>query len=112
MVSSRAGQSEADIVVFVGALAVHADAAQRFGKLGIIGEDRAAIADSSRAAWRERSWSRWQGRRCRAGGPCSSRQSPARRHRARTGPRPRRRRRSRHGRRSARTDRPGSPPSA
>ena len=106
------GEPETDIVVFVGALAVDADAAQRLGKFGIVGEDRAAVAEAAERLGRERSWSRWQGRRCRAGGPCSWRQRPARRRRARTGLRLPQPRRSHHGRRSARTDRRESPPSA
>ncbi len=76
MVSSRAGQAEADVVVFVRALAVDADAAQRLGQFGIVGEDRAAVAEAAERLGRERSWSRSQGRRCRAAGPCSSRRNP------------------------------------
>ena len=53
MVSSRAGQAEADIVVFVGALAVHANAAQRVRQLVIVGEDRAAIAVAAERLGRE-----------------------------------------------------------
>src|SRR6185312_13203125 len=40
------GQSEAHIVVFVGALAVHADATQRLGEFVVVGKDRAAIAET------------------------------------------------------------------
>ena len=47
------GQAEADIVVFVRALAVDANAAQRLGKLGIVGEDRAAVAEAAERLGRE-----------------------------------------------------------
>ena len=48
------GQAEADIVVFVRALAVDADAAQRRGKFGIVGEDRAAVAEAAERFGREK----------------------------------------------------------
>src|SRR5207237_9611534 len=38
------GQAKAHIVVFVGALAVNADAAQRLGKFVVFGKDGAAVA--------------------------------------------------------------------
>ncbi len=41
------GQAKAHIVVFVGALAVNADAAQRLGKLVVIGKDGATIAEAA-----------------------------------------------------------------
>src|SRR5439155_25984838 len=41
------GQAKAHIVVFVGALAVNADAAQRLGKFVIIGKDGATIAEAA-----------------------------------------------------------------
>ena len=63
MVSSRAGQAEPDIVIFVRALPVDADAAQRFRKLGIVGEDRAAIAEAAKRFGREKA-----GRGCKAEG--------------------------------------------
>ena len=107
-----AGEPEPDIVVFVRTLAVNADAAQRCGQFGIVGENRAAVAEAAERFGREKSWSRWQGPTCRDGGPCSWRRTPARRRRARTGPRLPRSRRSRRGRRSARTGRPESPPAA
>ena len=47
------GQPEADIVVFVRALPVDADAAQRFRELVIVGEDRPAIAEAAERLCRE-----------------------------------------------------------
>ncbi len=48
------GQPETNIVVFVRALAVDADAAQRFGKFGIVGEDRPAVAEAAERLGREK----------------------------------------------------------
>ena len=48
-----AGQAEADVVVFVDALPVHADAAQRRRELVVIGEDRAAVAEAAERLCRE-----------------------------------------------------------
>ena len=48
------GQAEADIVVFVRTLPVHANAAQRLGKLVIVGEDRAAVAEAAERLCREK----------------------------------------------------------
>src|SRR5262249_4593190 len=46
-------QAEADIVVFVRALSVHADALQSLGKSGVISEDRAAVAKAAERFCRE-----------------------------------------------------------
>ena len=48
------GQPETDIVVFVRTLAVDADAAQRLGKFGVVGEDRAAVAKTAERLGREK----------------------------------------------------------
>ena len=48
-----AGQAEPDVVVFVDALPVHADAAQRRRELVVIGEDRAAVAEAAERLCRE-----------------------------------------------------------
>jgi hypothetical protein len=42
-VQSR-GQAEADVVVFLGALPVNANAAQALCEIGVVGENRAAVA--------------------------------------------------------------------
>src|SRR4029453_12474679 len=47
------GQSEGDIVVFVAAPAVAADAAQLCCEIGVVGEDRAAIAVAAERLGRE-----------------------------------------------------------
>src|SRR5207244_8891788 len=41
------GEAKADIVVFIGALAVHADAAQRVREFVVIGEDRPAVTEAA-----------------------------------------------------------------
>ena len=48
------GEPEPDIVVFVGSLAMHADAAQVFHKLRIVGQDRAAVAETAERFRREK----------------------------------------------------------
>ena len=48
-----AGQPEPHIVVFVRTLAVDADAAQRACEFGIVGEDRAAVAEAAERLGRE-----------------------------------------------------------
>ncbi len=61
-----AGQAEPDVVVFVDALPVHADAAQRVGELVIVGEDRAAVAEAAERLGREEAGRGGQRRACRA----------------------------------------------
>src|SRR5712692_1475405 len=48
------GQPETDIVVFVETLAVDADAAQRLGEFGIVGENRSAVAKAAKRFCREK----------------------------------------------------------
>src|SRR5215831_823273 len=45
------GQADAHIVVFVGVVAVHAQAGDQCGKLVVIGEDRSAVAIAATASW-------------------------------------------------------------
>src|SRR6201999_1561951 len=47
------GQPETDVVVFVRALAMDADAAQRFSQRRIVGEDRSAVAETTKRLGRE-----------------------------------------------------------
>src|SRR5581483_890542 len=48
------GEAEADIIVLVAAMTVHADAAKLFRERCIIGEDRAAVAETSERLGREK----------------------------------------------------------